>query len=135
MSSLRPMPCASYQWSSAVRIVPSASLILAMPLRLRHRPGPYGLNKDGDPTPSDDESHENGRRARRVRQIDFTARQAMRSPSFWFISLGHASALLIVSALQVHLVLHMTEKRYPRRRQAMLKEWRERELTTEASEK
>ena len=28
----------------------------------------------------------------------------------------------------------MTEKRYPRRRQAMLKEWRERELTKEASE-
>ena len=33
------------------------------------------------------------------------------------------------------VVLNMTEKRYPRRRQAMLKEWRERELTKEASEK
>ena len=33
------------------------------------------------------------------------------------------------------VVLNMTEKRYPRRRQAMLKEWRERERTKEASEK
>ena len=30
------------------------------------------------------------------------------------------------------VVLNMTEKRYPRRRQVMLKEWRERELTKEA---
>jgi hypothetical protein len=29
----------------------------------------------------------------------------------------------------------MPEKRYPRRRQAMLKEWRERELTKDASDK
>jgi len=33
------------------------------------------------------------------------------------------------------VVLNMTEKRYPRRRQAMLKEWRERELTKDASDK
>jgi predicted DNA-binding transcriptional regulator YafY len=33
------------------------------------------------------------------------------------------------------VVLNMTEKRYPRRRQVMLKEWRERELTKEASER
>jgi predicted DNA-binding transcriptional regulator YafY len=33
------------------------------------------------------------------------------------------------------IVLNMTEKRYPRRRLAMLKEWRERELTKDASEK
>ena len=33
------------------------------------------------------------------------------------------------------VVLNMTEKRYPRRRQAMLKEWRERERTKDASEK
>src|SRR5512142_426462 len=36
LNSLRPMPVASYQWSSAVRIVPLGSSILATPLRLRH---------------------------------------------------------------------------------------------------
>jgi MFS family permease len=92
----------------------SGILIMAVGLPLsqvvRHRPGPYGLNKDGDPTPAEDDgAHEDGPRARRPRQVDFTARQALRSGAFWFVSLGHASALLIVSALQVHLVLHMTE--------------------------
>lgn len=39
----------------------------------------------------------------------FTLRQAMRSPAFWLISLGHGSALLIVSAVNVHVILHLTE--------------------------
>jgi MFS family permease len=39
----------------------------------------------------------------------FTLRQALRSRAFWLISLGHGSALLIVSAVNVHLILHLTE--------------------------
>jgi MFS family permease len=39
----------------------------------------------------------------------FTLREAMRSPAFWLISLGHGSALLIVSAVNVHVILHLTE--------------------------
>jgi MFS family permease len=39
----------------------------------------------------------------------FTLRQAMRSRAFWLISLGHGSALLIVSAVNVHVILHLTE--------------------------
>jgi MFS family permease len=40
----------------------------------------------------------------------FTLRQAMGSRAFWLISLGHGSALLIVSAVNVHLILHLTEQ-------------------------
>lgn len=40
---------------------------------------------------------------------DFSAREAMRTPAFWLISLGHASALLVVSVVQVHLVAHLHE--------------------------
>ena len=40
---------------------------------------------------------------------DFTAREAMRTHSFWFISIGHACALLTVSAIMVHLVPHLIE--------------------------
>ena len=39
----------------------------------------------------------------------FTARQALRTPAFWFISFGHGAALLVVSAVQVHLVAHLHE--------------------------
>jgi MFS family permease len=40
---------------------------------------------------------------------DFTAKQAMRTSSFWLISVGHACALLTVSAVMVHMVPHLTE--------------------------
>jgi MFS family permease len=33
----------------------------------------------------------------------------MRTPAFWLISLGHAMALLTVSAVMVHLIPHLTE--------------------------
>ena len=39
----------------------------------------------------------------------FTLKQAMRTSAFWFISFGHGSALLIVAAVQVHLVLHLED--------------------------
>lgn len=36
-----PMPCASYQWSSASTSVPPGSRIAATPFIVRHRPRPY----------------------------------------------------------------------------------------------
>jgi MFS family permease len=38
-----------------------------------------------------------------------TAREALRTRAFWCIAFGHASALLVVSAVMVHLVPHLTE--------------------------
>ena len=40
---------------------------------------------------------------------DFTLREALHTPSFWWISLGHASALFIVGAVNVHMVSHLNE--------------------------
>ena len=39
---------------------------------------------------------------------DFTAKEAMKTRSFWLISFGHAAALLMVSSVMVHLVPHLT---------------------------
>ena len=41
----------------------------------------------------------------------FTAAQAMRTRAFWMISLGHGSALVVVSASIAHIVLYLTEDR------------------------
>ena len=81
-------------------------IVVGFPLvfLVRHRPQDYGelvdggsqLNSDGTPM-----VFLSGR--------DFTARQAMRTSSFWLISMGHACALLTVSAIMVHLVSHLTE--------------------------
>jgi MFS family permease len=40
---------------------------------------------------------------------DFTLSEALRTPAFWLISLGHGSALLIVSVVNVHIVFHITD--------------------------
>jgi MFS family permease len=78
---------------------------------MRHRPELYGETPDGLPTTSaaDNGAHRSGHSVATDGSEDFSARQAMRTSGFWFISLGHASALLIVSAVMVHVSLHLTE--------------------------
>ena len=50
-------------------------------------------------------------RAEGVNSVHFTARQAMRTRAFWMISLGHASAITVVSATIAHIALYLTEDR------------------------
>jgi MFS family permease len=40
---------------------------------------------------------------------DFTAREALRTPAFWLLSLGHGFALLVVGAVNVHAIAHIKE--------------------------
>jgi MFS family permease len=78
-------------------------LAIGLPLAqlMRHPPETYGLTPDGEPriaaTPAGD--------AR-----SYTAREAMATRAFWYISLGHAAALLVVSAVMVHMIIHVTER-------------------------
>ncbi len=74
---------------------------------LRHRPEEMGLRPDGDLPGDDPEADHRARMA--AASGDFTLGEALRAPSFWWISLGHGSALFVVSALNVHLVSHLTE--------------------------
>lgn len=86
-------------------------IAIGLPLAqvIRHRPEPYGMHRDGIAPGAEPASGEVHETRRPVRPTDYTAKQALRTSAFWLISLGHGSALLIVSALQVHLVLHLTE--------------------------
>ncbi len=93
----------------------SGLLVLAAGLPLaqlvRHRPEPYGLGADGDLPETATGAGPLGRAApTRARSRDFTTREAIRTPAFWYISLGHGSALLVVSAVLVHMVVHVTER-------------------------
>ncbi|MCY4639548.1 MAG: MFS transporter [Chloroflexi bacterium] len=90
----------------------SGVLIIAvgMPLSfiIRHRPEPYGYTVDGRPP---EERRDHGDQAAAApADSDFTAREAMRTRAFWMVSLGHGSALLVVSAVMVHLFLQLTER-------------------------
>ena len=50
-------------------------------------------------------------RAEGVGDDHFTASQALRTRSFWMVSLGHGSALIVVSAVIAHVALYLVEDR------------------------
>jgi len=83
-------------------------IILGIPMvqLVRHRPRDYGYRVDGDV--ADDDAAGDDQTLLSRAGVDFTARQAMRTASFWLISGGHACALLSVSAVLVHLVPQLT---------------------------
>lgn len=105
-----------WRWTALL----SGVVILAFGLPLaqvfRHRPEHHGEYPDGLPpaeatsaAPSGDPPGASPGRGDAAR-VDFTPREAMRTPAFWLVSLGHGSALLVVSAVIVHMVTHVTER-------------------------
>ena len=87
-----------------------AVLAIGLPLTalLHHKPEARGLHIDGV------SAEEAARRAVEAAEdtsnagFSFTVREAVRTRAFWMIASGHGSALLVVSAVQVHLFLHLT---------------------------
>src|SRR5690606_23171543 len=59
--------------------------------------------------PTAPKSQEGEQKILLAERSDFTVGEALRHPSFWFLSIGHGSALLVVSAVMVHLIAHLTE--------------------------
>ncbi len=80
-------------------------LVTGLPLTqlVRGRPEDMGLEVDGGEPPATDGE------PRAVVDDGFTLREAVRTPAFWLVSLGHSSAVLIVSVVNVHVVLFLTE--------------------------
>ncbi len=91
----------------------SGIIILAVGLPLtqviRRRPEDYGEVVDGTRAPEPDPDAASTDAAAPADSGDFTAAEALRTPAFWLISLGHGSALLVVSAVSVHVVSHLNE--------------------------
>lgn len=63
---------------------------------------PEAAREDAAPRASDSKPAASTRRG-------FTAREALRTSSFWFLSLGHACALFVVSVINVHAITHIKE--------------------------
>jgi MFS family permease len=82
------------------------AILIGWPLArmIRSRPEDHGQTVDGVPPATKDTSYTSAP-ARRA----FTAREALRTSAFWLISLGHASSLLVVSAVNVHAITHIKE--------------------------
>lgn len=86
-------------------------LVVGLPISqiMRYHPSDYGLHPDGDPAPSAADAADIAAGISADGTRDFTLGEALHSRAFWFIGLGHASALFIVSAMNVHLISHLKE--------------------------
>ncbi len=105
-------------WRVTVVIIGVAILAINLPLSLliRNRPEDYGLLPDGDkPDEVDNESSvgEPEKIApKRPVQVDFTWQQALRTSSFWLISVGHGCTSMVLIAMMAHLAPMMTDQGY-----------------------
>lgn len=82
-------------------------LLIGLPLAgiMRHKPQHHGEHPDGiAQTPHNAETGPSA-----PSQVQFTLAQAVRTRTFWLISLGHGLALMVVSAVSVHAVTHLKE--------------------------
>jgi sugar phosphate permease len=100
---------ATYGWRATAFGSGVLILVAGLPLSfiIRGRPHLYGEFVDGEPLPAT--SSKQQAMHRQVATRDFTAREALRTPAFWLLSLGHGFALLVVSAVNVHAITHLKE--------------------------
>ena len=103
-------------WQTTVVIIGVIVLVVIFPLTrlIRDRPEDYGLLPDGD-KPEDQATEQAERRQRsRVQDTDpeFTLRQALMTPAFWLISVGHGFTSMILIAMMAHLAPMMDDRGY-----------------------
>ena len=96
----------SFGWRTAAIMVGVFITALGPPVAavMRHRPEPYGYYPDGL-TPDDAQS--TGARGRPMMPDlsgDFTAREALRTSSFWFLTLSIMARSLVSGGIGLHLV-------------------------------
>jgi MFS family permease len=91
-------------WRATAVMSAVAIVAIALPAAqvLRHKPETYGVVPDGatrEPTEADETW---------APAMSFTARQALRLRQFYYLSVGHGCAVLVVNAVVVHTIPHLT---------------------------
>ncbi len=83
-------------------------IILGLPLAsvVRNRPRDMGEVVDGEP---EEHAAAAAAQAGGAAPPDFTLREALRTSAFWLVSWGHAFAMFVVGAINVHAITHMKE--------------------------
>ena len=99
----------TYGWRSTAFVSGWIIIGVGLPLvpLMRSTPEHYGLLRDGAPMLVVEEGEAANSDSG---EVNFTAKEAMKTPAFWFISFGHGAALLVVGALMVHLIPHLVER-------------------------
>ena len=99
----------TYGWRTMALVSAGLWLVLGSLLAsvVRGKPADIGETVDGEP-PALPEPLGAAATAAPVER-SFTAAQALRTPAFWLLGLGHAIALLAVTAVNVHAISHIKE--------------------------
>jgi sugar phosphate permease len=106
---------ASFGWRATAFASGVIIIVVCLPLSyvFRRRPEDYGLRMDGAPPPSAGAAGGTVAAASGPTDPDasrdFTAREALRTPAFWLLSLGHGFALFVVMGINTHAITHMKE--------------------------
>jgi sugar phosphate permease len=99
----------TYGWRATSFASGVIAIVLGLPLAMvmRRRPEDHGEVVDG--IVKDEERTLGGSLVKPDRHRDFTAREALRTTAFWLLALGHGFALLVVHAVSVHAIAHMSQ--------------------------
>ncbi len=99
----------TYGWRATAFASGVLAIVAGFPLAMvmRRRPEDHGETVDGLPQATNSEAPHLETPVSGSR--DFTAREALRTPAFWLLSLGHGFALFVVGAVSVHAIAHMKE--------------------------
>ena len=104
-------------WQLTALILGIVILAMAVPVSraIRNRPQDYGQRPDGDiPVVVQRAENPEGTDPRRGTALqpspDLTASQAIRTPAFWLIALGHGFTSMVILAIMAHLGLLLKDK-------------------------
>jgi sugar phosphate permease len=99
----------NFGWRTTALVSGVIALMMGIPLAgfIKSRPADMGLTVDGEPKPLLQES--NNANVSGFIQVEFTARQALKTSAFWLLGLGHGFAMLVVTAVNVHAITHLKE--------------------------
>ena len=101
---------ATYGWRATAFASGLIMIVVGLPLSfvIRGRPENYGEVVDGEREMSSPGNAFNEEKQEDP-TLDFTWREALRTPAFWLLSLGHGFALFVVTGVNVHAITHMKE--------------------------
>ena len=103
----------NFGWRTTALGIGIVFLAVAWPIAkcIRNRPEQYGQRADGDPLPVSLTAEQADRRdIRAARSPDFTVRQALRTPAFWYIAFGQGFSAMLIATLAVHLIPLLTDQ-------------------------
>ena len=95
-----------YGWRDAALMVGLVLMAVGVPIAsvMRHRPEQYGYLPDGREPEAPDDGTAPARSIQPDLSRDFSAREALRTSSFWFLSLSIAARSLVSGGVGLHLV-------------------------------